>query len=366
MRIVLVGPAHPYKGGGARHTTELAHRLSAAGHHVTIESWRAQYPTLLYPGTLTVDESEGDPYPDTRRDLAWYHPLGWWRAGRRIGREVDLVVLAVLSPVQVPPYLAILAGIGGRARTVALCHNILPHERRPTDTVLIRALLRRVDTVLTHTPAHARTAHQLARTSRVRVVTRELPPHLPGEPPAPAPEREPSGRLLFFGIVRPYKGVDVLLRAFAAGAPAEAELTVAGEFWQDAQELRDLAAELGIPHRVTFREGYVPAAELPGLFGGADALVLPYRAASATQNVWLAHAHGLPVIATRAGTLPDHVEDGRDGLLCEPGDTHDLARAIAEFYTPGVARSLASEVVPADPRPYWRNYLAAVTGGTGS
>ena len=91
MKIALVGPAHPYKGGGARHTTELAHRLAAQGHDVIIESWRAQYPGRLYPGQQTVDVPEGEPYPRTRRRLAWYRPDGWRAEGRRL-RPADLVL----------------------------------------------------------------------------------------------------------------------------------------------------------------------------------------------------------------------------------------------------------------------------------
>jgi len=136
VRIAIVGPAFPYKGGGAHHTTELAHRLAGAGHDVVIESWRAQYPSFLYPGQQTIDAPEGEPFPRTRRDLAWYRPDGWLRTGRRL-RSADLVVLAVLTPVQVPSYLGILRGVGGRARAVALCHNVLPHERKPYDVPLM-------------------------------------------------------------------------------------------------------------------------------------------------------------------------------------------------------------------------------------
>ncbi|MFC4560582.1 glycosyltransferase family 4 protein [Nocardiopsis mangrovi] len=415
MRITLIGPAYPYKGGGARHTTELAHRLAARGHDVVIESWRAQYPAALYPGRQTIDVPEADLFAHTRHDLAWYRPDGWRRVGRRAGREADLVVAAVFSPVQVVPYLGILGGIGRRARTVALCHNVLPHERRRADVVLTRTLLRRVGTVLTHSPAQARLARALVRGTGADVRTATLPPHLPetgGErsgavepgatalPPhlpdagearsaaaepgtdtggktdpavatagAGAPDADTGGEtgrkvrhhLLFFGIVRPYKGVDVLLRALAAGAPASVTLTVAGEVWGGADDLRSLAAELGIAERVEFREGYVASAELPELFGAADAVVLPYRSATATQNVWLAHEHGLPVIATRAGTLADQVRDGIDGLLCAPGDPDDLARALAEFYTPGTPERLRAGVCPVDPEPYWDAYIEALT-----
>src|SRR6201992_3478326 len=205
MKIAIVGPAHPYKGGGARHTTALAHRLAQAGHDVIIESWRAQYPKRLYPGQQTVDVPEGEPYPRTHRRLAWYRPDGWLAEGRRL-RTADLVVFVLLPPIQVPAYLAIMSTLG-RTRTAVICHNVLPHERRPGDVPLVRALLRKADTVITHSAAEAAQAKQLAPTAMVRTVT--MPPHLPTTPsqnhgtervmsPAPA-----HCRLLFFGIVRP-------------------------------------------------------------------------------------------------------------------------------------------------------------------
>ncbi|MFW5420297.1 glycosyltransferase [Nocardiopsis sp. CNT-189] len=364
--MVLVGPAHPYKGGGARHTTELAHRLAAAGHPTVLESWRAQYPAALYPGRQTVRSPEGAPYPATRRELAWYRPDGWLRAGRRAGRSADLVAVAALSPVQVPAYLVLLAGVGRAARTAVIAHNVLPHERRPGDTALMRALLRRAGAVLVHSEEQAELARGLAPGADVR--TAGLPPHLPETGPVPDRVRAPGPpHFLFFGIVRPYKGVDVLLRAFAAGAPPGARLTVAGEFWGGSAELRGLARELGIADRTDFREGYVPAAELGALFAGADAVVLPYRSATATQNVLLAQRHGLPVIATRTGTLPDAVREGVDGLLCAPGDPDGLARALAAFAAPGAAERLragaagAAAASAARTDALWDAYLRALT-----
>jgi glycosyltransferase involved in cell wall biosynthesis len=381
MKLALVGPAYPYKGGGARHTTELAHRLTAAGHDVVIESWKAQYPGFLYPGQQTIAEPEGEPFAATRRRLAWYRPDGWLRTGRRLGRAYDALVLAVLSPVQVPAYLGITAGAGRRARVVALCHNVLPHERSRIDRPLMGALLRRADGVLVHSTEQAELARGL--TDRpVRVAA--LPPHLPhsadrpdgpdgrggedaagGEPDGPTGSGDtstagggpaPRGHLLFFGIVRPYKGLDVLLRALAAG-PADVTLTVAGEFWGGVEDTRRLVAELGLGDRVELRPGYVPAADVPGLFAAADALVLPYRAATASQNVWMAHEYGLPVIATRAGALAAEVRDGVDGLLCAPGDVEDLAGALKRFYAAGEPARLRAGVRPVDPTPFWNGYV---------
>ncbi|GAA1619317.1 glycosyltransferase [Nonomuraea maheshkhaliensis] len=352
MRIAIVGPTYPYKGGGAQHTTELAHRLAALGHDVVIESWRAQYPSFLYPGQQTISAPEGTPYEKTARRLDWRRPDGWVAAGRRL-RSADLVVLAVLSPVQVPAYLGILLGIGRRIRTIALCHNVLPHERKPYDRPLMTALLKRADAVLTHSEQQAALARGLTG-SPVEVAA--LPPHLPsttGERSA-----EVHRRLLFFGMVRPYKGLDLLLRALPEGIG----LTVAGEFWGGLDETKALIAELGLGERVELRPGYVAAGDVPKLFAAADALVLPYRSATASQNVWLAHEHGVPVIATRVGALADHVTDGVDGLLVEPGDAEALRAAIERFYASGEPERLRSGVKAVDPEPFWSAYAGALLG----
>lgn len=352
MRFGLVGPTYPHKGGVAQHTTELAHRLAAAGHDVTLESWKSQYPALLYPGQRTIFEPEISPFPNTNRELSWRRPDGWLRAGRRLRDEADVVVLTLLTPVQVPSYLAIERACHP-VRAIALCHNVFPHERRPPDQWLVGALLRRVDGVLVHSPAEL---HLAASLTAAPVRKAALPPHFPlTRSRRPFPD-EPYRRLLFFGMVRPYKGVDVLLHALVRG-PDTVSLVIAGEFWGELNRVRTIVADLGLRNRVDIRPGYVPASQVPALFDDVDALVLPYRSATASQNVWLAHAAGVPVIATRVGSLADHVRHGVDGLVCEPDSVDDLARAIVRFYEPGEPRRLREGVRPVDPEPFWATYL---------
>ena len=247
-----------------------------------------------------------------------------------------------------------------------ICHNVLPHERRPGDVPLTRALLSRAGTVITHSAAQAAQARDLAPGAAVRTVT--MPPHLPDTGPEdhdaerarwPAPAH---CRLLFFGIVRPYKGLDVLLRALA-GAPSRVTLTVAGEFWGGTSETERLIAELGLAGRVTLRPGYVPARQIPALFAAADALVMPYREATASQNALLAFAHGVPVITTTAGALAESVRDGVDGLTCAPGDAEDLLRALKEISDPQTARRLRAGIPAVDPDSGWPAYLRALLAG---
>ncbi|GAA1263273.1 glycosyltransferase [Sphaerisporangium rubeum] len=357
MRVAVVGPAFPYKGGGAQHTTELAHRLTALGHDVVIESWRAQYPSFLYPGQQTIDVPEGEPFPGTRRDLDWRRPDGWLRCGRRL-RGADLVVLTLLSPVQVPAYLGILRGLRRGAPVVALCHNVLPHESRPYDRPLVKALLRRADGVLVHSREQAKLARSLSRTP-VRVA--EMPPHLPEGGVAGERAEGVRHRLLFFGMVRHYKGLDLLLRALAE-VPG-VSLTVAGEFWGGLDQTRELITSLGLGDRVELRPGYVPAADVPALFASADALVLPYRSATASQNAWLGHEHGVPVIATRVGALADHITDGVDGLLTEAGSVPALTETLKRFYADGEPERLRRGVKAVDPEPYWAAYASELLAG---
>lgn len=353
MRLAVVGPTYPYKGGSARHVTELAHRLGASGHDVRIESWRAQYPKLLYPGQQTAAAPEFPPFEPTRRELAWYRPDGWWRTGRRLGREVDAVVIFVYSPVQVPAYLGLREGAGRRCRVVALCNNVLPHERRALDVALMRALLGRVDAVFVHSAAQAQLAAELTAKP---VAYQALAPHLPVPPSQLPMPTEPFRRLLFFGLVRPYKGLDVLLRALADGPPG-IRLRIAGEFWGGTAATEQLIGELGLGELVELRPGYVADSDLADVFADVDALVLPYRAATASQNAWIAFQFGVPVIATRAGALADPVTDGVDGIVCAPDDVSSLTAAVETFYADGQPLALRAAVTPVDPEPYWARYL---------
>ncbi|MGH4026611.1 MAG: glycosyltransferase [Pseudonocardiaceae bacterium] len=360
MRIAVVGPAHPYKGGIAQYTTELAHQLAAAGHEVRIESWSHQYPALLYPGRLTVCEPELTPFTPTSRRLSWRRPDSWYTCGHRL-RGADLVVLVIVHPIQMPAYLGVLAGLGRRAGrgpvTVAQCHNVLPHERRRVDTALMRAVLSRVDGVLTHSAAQGETA----RTLTGRPVTVEhMAPVVVARAGAPRTDDQTvHRRLLSFGIVRPYKGLDVLLRALAAG-PDGIRLRVAGEFWGGPEATERLVAELGLGDRVELRPGYVEAAQVPELFGDVDALALPYRSATASLNAFLAFEHGVPVIATRVGTMEQDVQDGVNGVLCAPDDVAALTAALHRFYADGQPQRLRAGVPAVDAGPAWERYCSTL------
>lgn len=378
MRIAVVGPSHPFKGGVAAHTTALAHRLAAAGHDAVLVSWSRLYPEFLYPGEQVVPDGGPDlpPYPRTVRVLRWDRPGTWWRAGARLRASgVDVVVVVAVVPVQVPALLTLVGALrraggrrGGGPRVVVLAHNVVPHEKHPGGERLMTRLLAAADTVLVHS---AEMAEQAVAHRARQVLVADLPPHLPGGPVPPRgvgpPPRSPAAggadggtdrrlRVLALGMVREYKGFDLLLEA-AAGVP-EVEVTVAGEQWGRAGErLRVLATDPRLAGRVRLDAGYVPGDRIPELVSSHDVLALPYRHATASQNVLLAQAYGLPVIATAVGTFPSQVRDGVDGLVVPPGDVQALAGALHEMSSPGRLAAIRCCVPLPDLDGPWQRYL---------
>ncbi|WP_377643964.1 glycosyltransferase family 4 protein [Oryzobacter terrae] len=368
LSIAIVGPTHPFKGGVAAHTTALAHELAEAGHDVTLVSWSHLYPSALYPGEQAVPGGAPDvePFPRTLRVLSWARPDTWVRTGRRL-RDADVIVVVHVIPAVVPAHLALLraAGVGrtsptGRGpRTVVICHNVLPHETRPGDRQLMRGFLERVDAVVVHSDEQARLATELGAT---RVKELDLPPHLPGGDPQPRPDRPEDDRdvrLLSLGIVRDYKGVDLLVDAVRE-VPG-IRLTVAGELWGDAgRRVRELAADPRLEGRVEVHGGYVPADRIAGLMAHHDVFALTYRSATASQNALLARHHGLPVLASAVGTFPEQVRDGVDGILVPPSDRDALVDALRRLAEPGAAERLRAEVRRPDLSGPWAHYVGGI------
>jgi glycosyltransferase involved in cell wall biosynthesis len=354
LRLTLVGPAFPWRGGIPLLTADLAHRLTADGSDVVLHTWSRQGPARLLPAQrhpLAVPESRV--YPTTPEPLSWRNPMHWRRLGRQAGAGSDVVVLIHYTTLQAPALHAVAREAGRRARVVVICANAVPHEPRPGDRPLVGRLMRSVDGIVVHTAAERRA---LAELTDRPVAVATLPPHLPAGEPQPATTgRPPLHRLLFFGKVRPYKGVDVLLRALARIDGLR--LDVVGEFYRGEAELRALTGRLGLTGRIRVEPGYLPAERIPAVFAGSDALVLPYRTATASQLVALAHRHGLPAVATRVGNFPDTIRDGVDGLLCAPGDVDALERALRALYQPGRLGELRAGVRSREPDDVWRTYL---------
>ena len=366
--VVLVGPTHPYTGGVAQHTTRLALELESLGIPVSVESWSAQYPSWLYPGAARVPEGRpeiGVPAHVTAK-LAWYNPLSWWLAGRR-SRGASVVALNIPTPFHSIPYRVFLAGSGRGPLYVGLVHNVLPHESSPVDRVLMKSLLGRLNRVIVHGNPAQQEALGLGLDPG-KVMQLALPTPWPDTAPKTTPPLRPSSprtRLLFFGTIRPYKGLDLLLRAMTKAS--NTELTIAGEFWEDETKYRKLITELELDERVTVRSGYVAEADFGDIFGDHDILVMPYRSGTGSIVRELAFRFGLPVIATQTGSIAEGVINDKNGLVLEPESLDELSSALERASDVATVSKWKSGVAAIAPSQHqiWNKYVDGVLRDSG-
>jgi len=339
MKVAVVGPAYPYRGGIAHYTSLLASHL-AAQHHTRLYGFERQYPNWLFPGRSQLDPS---PAPlvdiDTRRWLIPWWPISWRRVMRDwIAWQPDRIVMQWWVPFMAP----MTAWLLSRARRMGIhstliCHNVLPHERSRIDTFLGRLALTRADRLIVHTTAERDRARELLPNASIEVSP--LPTYAQFRSSAWTRESAlaklnlDGNVLLFFGLVRPYKGLIDLIDALPKVLhEIDVKLLVVGEIWGDGDRYRSRVNELNLQPHVQFVDRYVSNDEAAMYFAAADLVVLPYREATGSAVVQLAFGLGRPVVATRAGGMGDVVEDGVTGYLVEPQDVEGLSAAIIRFF----------------------------------
>jgi glycosyltransferase involved in cell wall biosynthesis len=328
-KLVLIGPVLPYRGGIAHYTTMLHRTVMANGGTAATWSFERQYPSWLYPGKRDKDQDAvHHREAGVRYEIDSVNPLTWWRSAREIARRApDLVVFQWWTVFWAPCFAVMIGLLKRRGRRVAfICHNLVDHESSWVKAAISRFVLGRGDGYLTHSSEHAAILQQCFPG---RPVVHHCHPVYCDYPPATGTKRK-RGRLelLFFGFVRPYKGLDVLLEAMQRLGDADVYLTVVGEPWGDCRALRKRMAEMP---NVEARLEYAGDAEAAEYFERADFLVLPYRAASGSAVAALAFQYDTPIIATRVGGLPDVVLDGETGILVNPNDARELAAAIGRL-----------------------------------
>lgn len=375
MKIALIGPTYPFRGGIAHHTTLLCRALRSR-HEVLFISFSRQYPGPLFPGRSDVDPSRepltANPVEHVIDSL---NPATWVRAARKINRfSPTMVIVPWWVTFWAPLNLTLTALLRrrGRPEIVFLCHNVVEHERHPIKALVTRLVLRRADRVVTHSEEETARVRALLGARHKRVVTGFHPTYAPlggqglSREEARARLGLPPDRpvLLFFGFVRPYKGLDLLLTALAKvreGLPAE--LLVVGEFWGDRSRYERMIERLGLGEAVRIVDRYVPNELIEPYFAAADLVVQPYRSVSGSGVCQLAYGLGRPVIATDVGSLSEVIEDGVNGRLVPAGDAFALAAAIRESLDPGLLAHLNRGATATAERFAWDRLVDLIRAG---
>lgn len=360
--IIILGPAHPYRGGLAAFNERLARELISRGHRVIVYTFTLQYPAFLFPGKSQFSTAAAPTGIPIVRRLHALNPFNWLLVGLEIRRRKPRLVLAAYwLPLLAPCLGTVLRIVRSRhSSTAALVHNMLPHEKRPGDRLLSRYFAGSVNAFLALSASVASDIRIFSPHKPVAVV-----PHpvydsygaAVGRAEALAHLGLDSGYqyILFFGFIRPYKGLDILLRALAAPILADnagLRLIIAGEFYESSERYYELVRSLGIEERVIFRTDYIPDEEVRYYFGAADLVVQPYRTATQSGISQLAYHFGVPMIVSKVGGLAEIVPHGQAGYVVDAEETA-VAAAIADFYMHARAVSLREGVRQYSQRYSW-------------
>lgn len=334
MRICLIAPVPPYRGGVAKYCHSLARELEKR-HDLLLLSYKRQYPALLYGKKSQLEPASGarsinDEFRQLSYDIDSASIRSWLETVRRITLfKPDLVILPWWVTYWAPMYGFLLFALRRRGvRVVFLCINIFEHEDNALKKLLTRLTLARVDSMIVHSEQEKNRALEINPTALVK---KHLLPLFSYDPLPPRTQDAGGLRLLFFGFVRPYKGLDTLVRAIAILKDYDISLTIAGEFWDGKAELLQQVGELGISRKVTVVDRYIAEDEMRRYFSAADLVVLPYKKTVTSGIIATAYGFGKPVLATDVGGFHEVVRDGCTGRLVPPDNPQAFADGIVWF-----------------------------------
>jgi D-inositol-3-phosphate glycosyltransferase len=373
VKVVLFGPAPPWRGGVPLFTNTLARELTKAGHDVHIVGFAKLFPRALFPGKSQLDDSPTAVRCESERVVIPWRRRTWKEAARTIAKhEPDVIAAMWWMPPFAFGYRALFRALPKELqnRFVYIIHDVVSHERFPGDAWLAKlALKESLRFLILSRAVEQRLIRLLPETRATQVVFAPHPLYEDLRPFAGTAEEARAQLgvtaprvLLFFGFIRRYKGLDILLRALPEirARCGDVQLLVCGPFHQNRARYEKLMAQLGIAAHVVVQDRYFSGNDVAPCFAAADAVVLPYRSATQTGVAPMAFALGTPVIATRVGGLAEAVTDGETGFLVEPDNPRKLAEAVERFYARGGKTTLAARIDSAARRFSWAELINAV------
>jgi glycosyltransferase involved in cell wall biosynthesis len=342
MKIAIIGPAYPYRGGIANFSERLAKELLSQQDEVQLYTFSMMYPGFIFPGKSQFADTPLSFPLSIKRNINSVNPLNWNSAGKEINKEQYDLVLAAYSIPFLSPSLGTIARKAKKnkhTKAISIIHNLNPHEKRIGDKVLSDYFLNSMDghlglskkvwedikgadldhkAVYYPHPVYDIFGTAISKQDAIRKLNLDPQFHY----------------MLFFGLVRDYKGLDILLEAMSYPEikKLNVKLLIAGEFYADKQSYLRSIEKNNLQERIILHDRFIPDAEVHSYFSAADVVVLPYKNATQSGITQIAYEFEKPMIVTDVGGLPETVPDNKVGYVCEP-NAGSLARAILQFYS---------------------------------
>lgn len=341
MKITFLGPAYPYRGGLATFNERLARQLISECKDVDIRTFKLQYPRFLFPGKTQFTTALPPDDIKIVRELNSINPLNWIKTGIKIKKErADILLVRYWIPFLAPCLGTVARIVRSNKYTVvvSVIDNVIPHERRPGDTFLTRFFMKSIDgaVVLSESVKDevedfrndipvCVTPHPVFDTYGKKLTRNEALSALKLDPD--------YSYLLFFGFIRDYKGLDLLIRAFADARlkNKKLKLIVAGEFYEDKAPYLDLIRKTGRENEIIIIDRFIPDNEVALFFSGADLVVQPYKSATQSGVTQIAYHFDKPMLVTNVGGLNETVSHARGGYVVNP-EAQSIANAIFDYF----------------------------------
>jgi glycosyltransferase involved in cell wall biosynthesis len=344
MRILIIGPAHPLRGGLASFNQRLAQEFTRQGNDCSIVSFSLQYPSFLFPGTTQYSTDPAPPDITIHTLINSINPLNWLKVGRKLRQwKPDLIVVRYWLPFMGPALGTILRQVRKNRHTKIICiaDNITPHEKRPGDAAFTKYFLKSCDAFVTMSEKVFKDLREFEKTKPAELIQHPLYDNFGGiisKTEARNHLKIPISDkvLLFFGFIRQYKGLDLLLKAMTDERikKENIKLLIAGEFYEDDKPYLQLIQEHQLQERVILKTNFIPDSEVKYFLCSGDCVVQPYKNATQSGVTPLAYHFEKPMIVTNVGGLPSLVPHEKVGLVCEP-EPKAIADTILRYYELG-------------------------------
>lgn len=342
MKIIIVGSAHPYRGGLASFNERLASEFVAEGHEVEIVTFTLQYPSFLFPGKTQFTDSPKPQNLNIVRRISSINPFNWMKVGREIrDKNADMVIFCYWMSFMAPSFgkIARIVHRNGKTKCIALVHNMIPHEQNILDKILPPYFVKSMDGFIALSKSVVDDIGKFDKKDKPRTFS----PHPIYDHYGTLLEHNDALQqlgldqnckyVLFFGLVRAYKGLDLLLQAFADNRIKESniKLIVAGEFYQDENIYRKQISDLGIEDKIIIHNEFIPDDKVNLYFSAADIIAQTYKSATQSGVTQIAFHFEKPMLVTNVGGLGEIVINGKSGYVVEP-KANEIADALSDFF----------------------------------
>lgn len=341
MKIAIIGPAYPYRGGIANFSERLAAEFQTSGDDVELFTFKMMYPDFLFPGKSQYATTPLQFPIKINRVINSVNPFNWWKIGKSISQQnFDIVLIAYSIPFLSPCLSTIARQIKKNKTTkiISIIHNLHPHEKRIGDKFLSKMFLKSCDAHLT---LSQKVSQDITTFLPQATVVNSTHPNY--DTFGKIIEKNKAKQLLnidinkkyilFFGLIRKYKGLDLLIMAMPkiVSELKNVQLIIAGEFYEDYNNYQKLIDDLNITDSIIIKNQFIPEDEVNQYFCAADVVVQPYKNATQSGITQICYHFNKPMIVTNVGGLPENVPHDKVGLVCEPNEI-SIADAIIKFY----------------------------------